>query len=166
MVKLLCCGARRLVGRFNIMLHQVVVFSDFILDMLVHFELYLVKTLAIHAADVGLRDECLGVDAFYDAEDGDRLDFAAHYHKNFDILLGIPPHSGQYRASAFRMIVDGSRDAFPFMREDCELHRLTVSVNHHVDHVGYKQQYHKSVNHTVKLVEQEIGGGDNAEINI
>ena len=52
-----------------------------------HFDLHCVESFAINSVNVGLSNESVGVNAFYDSEDCDGFNFTTPDHEDFDFFL-------------------------------------------------------------------------------
>lgn len=73
--------------------HLVSLLVELLLEFGVLLEFDLVKSLSVYTVDIGLGDECTGINALHDAEYGHRLHLAAYNEEYLHIVLGVPAHA-------------------------------------------------------------------------
>ena len=112
------------------------------LGLHLHLDLDVVEAFAVDAVDRALRHEGILVDAFYDAEDGDGLDFTAIYYENLLVVFRVPALAVDNRYTAMGVNEDFVGYLLPFRREYHELRGLAVAVDDLVgDVAGYERDH-------------------------
>ena len=86
-----------------------------------------------------LRNESLGVDSLYDAEDKRTFPASSQHHQHLMILLSVPTLTVKHGNAAPCLGYLGSNFII-FFGEDKELYRLPVAVHYVVNHHDFYEQ--------------------------
>lgn len=111
-----------------------------------------------------MRDERLVVYLFDQAEDGNRFGFFGQQDDHFDRLAGITAYAVENGASAVQVVNDPFGYFVVLLREDEELDRLAVTVQHHVEHIITYKHLYKTENDLFDVMKQKKRRTDDEEI--
>ena len=128
------------------------------------FDFNLVESVAKHTDDFRLRDECAGVNALNDAEDGGALALLCQDDQHLALLFRVPSLAIEHGHAAAGQ-VDGRGYLVVAVGEDEELDRLAAAVHHVVKQQVGDNQCAIAVEQGADVAAgQEEAGGDDDEV--